>query len=486
MLVKTLDQRHPSYDEKALQAQRALYCGGDDWRALATQWLPKHPDEMDTTYAQRTARALYENHVGPIVDMLAASVFAEAPAVKDIDGDWFTAFRNSVDGKGGKLGAWARDRLVDALVGRRAYVWVNLPFRPPELEVDSLAAETSAGLLDAFLVGLTAEQVIDWSTDDRGRLRWVMVRDLVEERASIEDPRTRVHRWTYIDAKVIRRWTWAATATQQDPKPEDDAEEQSPIPHGFGELPVIAVELTEGLHALGKLHDPAVAHIRARNDLSWALHRAAHALLCIKSTWQDRAPVLGPGYYLQLEVADDAFYAEPSGANFELLRDDTKDLREELYRVVQQMAVGLDSSAARNQQSGASKTADWFAVEIVLGALAQVMEDLLTESIRLVAKARRQDVAPVVAIEGWETEDATTWLENAALATEAHRLSPTFTKAVARRQVARILEDSDPEELEKINAEIDAAEVDLSLYAPPPAPGAGPAPTKPAPTEEGP
>jgi hypothetical protein len=471
--VRVLEQRNPAYDGGFLERCRALYCGGDKWREHLNFWLPKHSEEMDDTYKERKARALYENNVGPIVDVLASGVFAEAPTVEGFEGtgDWLAKFQANVDNEGTPLGPWFRERLKDALVECKVYAWVNLPRRADGIVYESRADEEAAGVLDAFLVPFTARQVIDWERDESGRLAWLMVRDVVERRGAIEETRRKVHRWTYIDRERIRRWTWAATETQEEPKPEDDAKEEPSIPHGLKELPVACLELVPGLHALGKLHDPAVAHIRGRNDLSWALHRAAHALLWIKSKWDDHRPTLGPGYYAKLGENDDIGYAEPSGSNFQLLADDVVQLREALYRVVQQMAIGADSNATRSKMSGESKAQDWAAMDIVLSALAGAVRTFMVDALRLVAKARGVEASPVVkGLDGWREEDLTVWLQAAALATEAFRLSPTFQKEVAKSQAARVLRDVDAQVLETITKEIDAAEADPGLYMPPPPP----------------
>lgn len=471
MLVKLLESRHPNYNAGQLQRQRALYCGGEEWRALTSHWLPKHPDEMPDLYQARLARALYENHVGPIIGTLAAAVFSEAPQVGDVEGDWLATFLANVDGKGTALGPWCTERLVDALIQGKAFVWVNLPARdgtPPETR----AEEEARGLLDAFLVSIPAEQVIDWETDAQGRLRWLMIRDVVQERPSVDAPRSRVHRWTAIDRTTIRRWTWTATKTQADPLETDLATAQPPIEHGFGDLPIVCLSLTENLHAGGKLHDPAIAHLRGRNDLSWALHRGAHPLLVIKTQWQDGKPILGPGYYLAISEEGDAKYAEPSGASFALLAEDVVQLREALYRLVQQMAIGADSSATRSKMSAESKSADWKAMDIVLTALSGATRTFLGEVVRMVAKARKVEASPTITgLDGWSEEDIDVWLAAAAMSTDAHRYSPTFTKAVAKRQAERLLQGSDPKVLDTIRKEIDAAEVDPAPYLPLPLSG---------------
>lgn len=475
MLVKLLEQKHPFYNAGQLGRQRALYCGGDEWRALVEHWLPKHPEEMPDLYEARKSRALYENHFGPIIGTLSAAVFSEAPQVDGLSGDWVAPFLESVDGKGTAIAPWFSERLTDALVQRRAFVWVNLPARtgtPPE----SRAEEEARGLLEAYLVAIPAEQVIDWATDARGKLTWLMIRDVVEERPSIDAKRQRVVRWTHIDATQIRRWTWTEKENQKEPLPEDDAPEQFAIAHGLGELPVACLELTEALHAGGKLHDPAIAHLRGRNDLSWALHRGAHPLLVVKTQWQDGKPILGPGYYLAVPETGDVLYAEPSGASFELLAADVVQLREALYRVVQQMAIGADSNATRSGMSAESKNADWKAMEIVLGALSGAMRTFIAQCLRLVAKARGKEATPTVSgLDGWQEEDLELWLASAALAVDAHRYSPTFTREVAKRQAERLLQtNAAPDVLETIRKEIDEAEIDPAPYLPPPGMGGVP------------
>lgn len=475
MLVKILDQKHPTFNAKTLAENRALYNGGDDWRALVTTWLPKHPEEMGDMYQARLDRALYEGHFGPIIGTLSAAVFSEAPQIDGLTGDWVAPFLASVDGKGTAVAPWFAERLTDALVQQRAFVWVNLPRRGAETPTNR-AEEEAAGLLDAYLVSIPAEQVIDWANDERGKLKWLVIRDVVEDRASIDTERVRTIRWTYIDREKIRRWTWTERKDRREPLPEDIAEEQPEILHGLGELPVACLELTEALHAGGKLHDPAIAHLRARNDLSWALHRGAHPLLVVKTQWQDGKPVLGPGYYLAVPETGDVKYAEPSGSSFQLLAEDTVQLREALYRVVQQMAIGADSNATRSGMSAESKNADWKAMEIVLGALSACMRTFVAQCLRLVAKARGQEATPTVSgLDGWQEEDLDMWLASAALAVDAHRYSPTFTREVAKRQAERLLQtNATPAVLEVIRKEIDEAEVDPAPYLPPPIPGGVP------------
>ncbi len=196
MKVALLNQLHPSHDAVLFAELRALHEGGKRWRALIETWLPQNAQEPSDLYEDRKARAVYHNHLGAILGMFVGNLFSEAPAV-DGGGERMAALVDDVDGGGTSLGAWFRERFEDALVAGRAWAWVNLPARPEDApEPANLGEEEAAGLLDAYLVGPTPEQVLDWGTDAHGKLTWAIVRDIVEVRASVEDTRAPVWRWT--------------------------------------------------------------------------------------------------------------------------------------------------------------------------------------------------------------------------------------------------------------------------------------------------
>lgn len=476
MKIELLEQRHPDYDaDGRLCTLEALYEGGAAFRKHIEKLLPAHSEEMGEAYAERLRLALYTNHFAPIVNMLSGALFAEPAAPEQLPkGEWWSEFLKNVDRNSTTFAAFAVQAVSDALVYRRAYAWVNLPRRPEGLEVTDRAQQEAAGLLDAYVSPIRAQQVIDWETDEQGRPLWLMVRDCVETRPGVEAKRVKVHRWTRIDTTSITIWEWTppSAGEKRDPGPEDEAELKTQVAHRFGRLPVAVLTLPTTLHAGGYLHDPAIAHCRGRNDLSFALHRAAHALLYIKQQVQGPGrPILGPGYYVNLGPNDDIGYAEPSGSNFQLLSEDVVQRREEMFRVVHQMAVGADSDATRARGSGESKQQDWKALEIVLVSLADRVRPFLADVLKLVGKARGETVAPTIAgLDGWQQEALEAWLAAAAMATDARRMSPTFTKSVAKMQAQRVLGNAKPEVLKAIEKEIDEAPDDepQPFIAPPP------------------
>lgn len=469
MKVRLLRQRNPAFHEKHIEECRALYEGGDAWRRLRARFIPQQEVEPDDLYQRRLEASTYTSHAGAICDLIASFLFSEPPTVANAPSAWWDKWQQNVDRQGTSVAWWARAAFVDALVGRRSWAWVNLPARPAEGFADALEQDRAGGL-DAYLVALAPELVVDWGYDATGQLAWVLIEDELCERAGVDQERGSKLRWRYIDVQQIRTWIWTPRADHPKPLDDDEALEAPAVAHGIGRLPVVELTLPPGLYALGKLHDPAIDHLRARNGLSWALDKGAHPLLTIYS--KDRhAPILGAGYYLRLDREDRAEYVEPSGTSFELLAGDVTRLREDLYRVVQQMATSADASATAAKQSGESKSKDWQAIEIVLAAYAELVLDWLRALYGLVADVRSEpvDKMQISGLAGWQSDDLSTWLEQAAQAIDARSFSPTFKKTVAKREAARLLAEEDPKVLETINSEIDAAEaVDPAPYVPPP------------------
>jgi hypothetical protein len=454
--VKLLDKLHPTLDGAELEQLRALADGGQRWRSLLTTWLPQNAAEPADVYADRQSRAVYHNYAGGILGLLAAYLFSRPPTIDGAKGDYWTAFYKNVDQEGTPWSRWWRLRFRDALVEDQVLTWVNLPARSPGQEYNDLGAELKGGVLDAYLVPILADELRYWSEDKHGRLVWVLFRQCVDERTTVEADVVRVYRWTYIDENVIRRWEWRSTAEQLAPKPEDDATELPTIAHKMGRIPVVRLKLPNELWAMQMLRDPAIAHLRSRNDLTWALHKTAHALMIIKRRQGGDDPTVGPGYYLALEPEDEVGWTEPAGNSTAILREDCADLREEIYRVVNQMALATDNSSSRVKASGESKAFDWQASAIVMSAYADLVKGAMLEVLAVIRGARgEKDEVSIGGLDGWQSLSLDQFLAGSAMALHAAQMSPTFRREVAKREAERLLPDLGEKTMAVIRAEID-------------------------------
>jgi hypothetical protein len=464
MKIKILNQRRPGHDLERIRRLYALAEGGPDWRKLVGEWLPKREVEPADVYTERKGLATYVNHAGGVLDLLAAMLFGEAPKIEGLPaGDYYEQLINDCDGAGTPWRRWWREAFADVLRGGRCWVWANLP-PAGEVEPATRADEEALGRLDAFLVKVTAQQALDWGTDSRGALRWLLWLDVLEERATVEDKRGKVWRWTYVDDVQIRRWEWSPPEGSPKTEPDDDdlAKELPPIAHGAGRLPLVEVALPPALWLMHRVEDATLAALRARNEHTWALHQGANELLVLSRKWDDQAPELGHGHYLQIGPEESAEYLAPTGVAFQYLAADVEATREDLYRTLQAMALAADSDSQAARLSGESKAQDWQATQILLAAYQDQIVSSMQAAAELIVEVRGdtadEDGVNVSGLDGWQSEDLQAFLLAVTQASEASRMSPTFRRTVAKRQAERILQDEvSPEDMETIRAEIDAA-----------------------------
>ena len=479
--VEQLDQKHPDYDGAGLTKRRALYEGGKAWRALTSEWLPQHEVEPFKAWEARKRQATYENHFGPALDLLSGHLFTDPPSLEDAEGDYW---RTLVSGRTPTTGwaRWWRERVTEALWAGRTWVWLDVPATAGP--ADTLGAQAASGALDAFLRSFEPEAVIDWSTDDRG-VAWVRARQVVQRADGPTSPRTAVHRWTCIDREEIAEYEWAPREGENEPGKEAIAylREGYPVRHGWTDpvtgaaaCPVYELALGGALSAGERMEDPAVSHLRGRNEQQHALFRAAVVIMTITAKWGSKQgpPSLGQGSYLELtrdqDGEDVASFLEPPGGVFEHLGADCERREKALYRVVGQMAVAIDPSAAA---SGDSKRQDWRAMEVVLSALAGVTLDAMRWAVNMIAALRREDPPTVAGLDGWHREETVDWLTGAAMAPEL-KASPTARKLLAVEQARRLLPDISGEDLEAIQDELEeAAEADAAMMRPAGLGGAG-------------
>ena len=468
--LKRLDATHDAYDKDALELYEAFYEGGEEFEEVRNKLLPKNAQEPDDLYTERMNLATYENHAGPLIDLVVAWLFSRPPTVEGIDPGWLA----NVDRRGTSLEMFVRDRFTEALKYQRDYTWVNLPARKP---VASLADQEQQGLLTPFLVPLDAETVRDWGHDDVGELVYVLARSEHCTRASIEEDHRESKRWTWIDPVQIRRWELVKTEAKE--TPETEAPELDRLAHGFGMLPVAAFDLPTGLHVMGKLRDPVIGHVRTLNDYDWKLHRDAHSTLIIQ-TEDPSEPALGAGYYFRIGKEDKAYYASPNTAIYEAFakREDAK--REGIYRLVQAMAQGVSGHSTQQAASAAAKALDWQSLSIMLTAYAEHVRAYLRDLVRIVAVPL--GVAPesitVGGLAGWQEAEIKQMLDD-FLVSQPVVKSATFHRSLAKSIAARMMPGgTSAAEWPAVSDEIDGADYDAPEPIAPlvrPAPVADPA-----------
>jgi hypothetical protein len=474
--ISILDGRHPEYDAEEMQVNRALYRGGKHVRAIIEKLLSKGANEPAPRYEARKNRAYYVNHGAPVVEQLVAWLFSAQPKVtSDPEGtdQFWKDFVGNCDQAKHSLHQFQAGRVREAFITGRAWTLCELPKPPADdqgkpVSFPSLADEDKAGVRRAYLVALPTEAVIDWERDEDGDLLWAIVRDETVPRVSPGKARgLKVVTWTIYTREKWEKYEWRQTKPGQGYDPnKDEAALADSGAHSFGVVPLEELGLPEGFYIFGKISDHIIESFNARCAKSWGMYTGLFAMPVHKkspgiegSDTQVNKTLFGNGYGIEIGEKEDLYLLEPSGASFDVAEKHIADLKDELYRVVHQMALSVDNSAGAAKRSGDSKSEDKESSEIVLQALSEVEAPSRERKLNMIAAARGEeklvwDVTPVEKFTLKSSEDV---IQECILAGAAGVRSPTFEKERQKKLVRAVLPDLKEELATEIDAEIDDA-----------------------------
>jgi hypothetical protein len=450
-----IEQEHPDYTERARmwRRYRHIYAGGEQFRRHAAEYLVRRLKEPLDVYHERLGRVFYENYVGSIVDWYAATLMREEPVIDLTEGsapsrDFFGEFVQNCDLRGTTLPQFFRQQLTEALVCGKSYVVVDFPRALRDAQARSRAEEDALGTSRAYLVAYTADEVINWSYDDRGEMEWIVIRTSLLKQDGVKSLGWKKEtRWIYYDREFYEIY-----------EQNEGIQLVERGRHGFagiGRVPVYEVKVSEGLWLTDKTASLQLEHFNKSNALGWALTMGLFAMPVIYSD-KEWSQVVGESYYIQLGPQDRFGWAEPDGKVYQIASDNLGRLKDEIYRVSFLMQQAGDSSGT--MQSGLSKQWDFAVTQEILGAYGDVVKDAMRNILNGVAAAR-QDVM-TVDVTGLDSFDITSFSTEAADAQSLLNLgieSPTLKKQVYKRVALKYLCDARQEIKDQIAEEIDAS-----------------------------
>lgn len=511
-----LKQSHPTYDADYWCECRALYEGGKTLLrndVVMAKLFPRHRDELQAVYIERRLRAFYVPYAAEIIDHLVAGVTSD-PINMEIGGegkqggalpDFYQEFVEDVSPDGGAkspLNELLADQLRTALQTCWAWTLVELPKPIKSVEVGAtLADQERAGDLRAYAVAIAPESVIDWEEDDAGDLAWAIVHVVEQRRTTLLDSRAKiVERWTY-----YTKDSWAIYEKERDLDKEIQPREIIPRvdqgAHSFGRVPLVRLALPRGLWAMNKMHSIAVEHLNKRAALGWGELQSL-----LPELYEGHGPevstkgsVIGeaqqdPGRgvnqrrgqgFVQIRGADDwAKFVGPDTAPFAEARNSCDSLRDDLHRVMHQMALSAANNAAALKRSAESKEQDRASVEVVLQELGRAGRKHAEAILAMVSRGRREEaVADEWTAKGMSEFDSIAVSDSLANALDIDMLrieSPTFRKRHRMLIARQVLEGHvKPDDLEQIEKELEENITDESV-----APAAPPSPDGNPPDEE--
>lgn len=494
------------------QAIDDFYVGGWKLAKNVSRYLPKMLGEHGAGYRQRIKSGSYINYFAQIVDYFASALFTQELAVRppsDADDpstpgeepdedDIYTQFSKNADGSGvprarkagqkhncGKtLNEVMHELIVTALKQKSAWLHVEMP---PKSDANSLAEEEAAGAGTPYVFEVPHEQIIDWEYDDEGELRYAVIR----QKAALKGPpgaavrKQKTFRETYEvwlrekspDVEPVVSWArYVVEYPESKPPRENDPialEAEGEV--SFKSIPLLEMQLSDGLWAGNKLCPMAREHYQRRTTLNAAENRSmiiipvaklgpetpsiSHPISEAQQNEQRGVDPLTTFWSRGYEVIgqDDSIeFPEPKGTAYEHVSKRINELKDEMFRISHQMAASVNMQAGQVRRSGQSKKEDRAAEALVLAALGRVVRNFGLRLYTTISEARGEDVEWVAhGLDTYEHEEREDLIAESVQLQAVDIPSPTFRKEHAKRIARKLVENMPPATIAQIDREID-------------------------------
>lgn len=456
--MNQIDREHPEYTarKEMWQTYRDLYSGGEQLKANAEKYLIRRQREPNEVYAERLRRVFYENYSGSIVDWYAATLFRREPVLlyegnNDPAKEFYGKFTGNCDQRGTVLSDFLRKRLIDALIAGASYILVDFP-RSNEVAA-SRAEEEAKGTSRAYLVGCQAEDLINWSLDEKGNYEWVVLKSSIERAG---DPATgkvtKETRWTYYDKQNFRIYV----------QPENDGkkEEIRLADQGLhalaklGQTPLFKLEISDGLWLMNKAGLTQIEHFNKSNALAWALTMGLFAMPVVYSD-KEWSQMVGESYYIQLGPNDKFGWSEPSGTVYQIAAENLTALKEEIYRVCYLM-IQAGGPSMSSHQTGLSKQRDFAITLEILRTYGDAVKDVLRRVLHSIEGAREDGLTiDVTGLDEFDIGEFSGELDDAIKLLAMGIQSQTLKGQIFKRLAHKYLSDVRQEIKDQIAREID-------------------------------
>jgi hypothetical protein len=463
--VIEINTEHHEYKARnALWKQyRDLYTGGAQFKGQAANYLIQRNREPMGVYQERLNRAFYENYIGSIVDWYAATLFRREPVIS-IEGDnetgrkFFSSFVEDCDRKGSNLSDFFRKQMLEALICGSSYTLVDFPRQHGKLR--NRAEEEALGAANAYLVSYATDEIINWSTNERGEFDWVVIRTSQLRRQRLEDPEPLLEtNWHYYDRQNFRSYRQLSK-----PGMFGTAQEVVPIElvdqglHGLARLnrvPIFEIKLSDGMWLMNKAADVQLEHFNKSNALSWALTMGLFAMPVVYSD-KEWNQIVGDSYYIQMGPDDKFGWAEPEGHVYEIAARNLDRLKDEIYRVCYLLAQAGATSADGRQVSGLSKQRDFAITQEVLRGFGDTVKDVMRRVLLAVERAREDELSiSVSGLDEFDIGDFSTEIEDARKLLDMGVGSSTLRRQIYKKLAFKYLCDERQELKDTISREID-------------------------------
>lgn len=477
-----LRREHPHRERYGMlwDDYRLLYLGGNEFKRAAGQvgWnLVGRPDsiwdrapafsgqrsrrflfqwegEPDPVYETLWQRSEYFNVPAAIVDYFVSYLFLNPPQIKPAEGStqpaWATEFFKDASGGGRSFVDFAKDAFRDALICQRSGWLVG--------RYDSVA---NVGVEDdqVVLTPYTAEEIIDWQHDCTGELEWILLCKK-QQRRDFPAQREELTTYTYLNRQIWQSWDVVKDGKTETLQTDGEAE------HGLGKVPFVELGLPYGMWILDKIAAPCIGLYNRWNRL-----KNAEALACVVQPYivsldSNVSRVVGEGPIMVLKpameggkAAEEFGWKTPDVGPLEFIAKSIAEARDEIYRIVHQMSLAVDSKAiGAVARSGASKIEDRRASQILLTSYGTYVAEAMKCTVSLLSEIYGDDTEWTIdGFKNFDLSDLGEELQTAVMAQSMNFKSVTARKRIELKAIERVLDGEDESTMQIIEQETEDA-----------------------------
>ena len=454
-----IDREHPSYKHQTLMLRtyRDLYAGGFEFKLRAQNYLQQRQKEPGDIYSERLHRVFYENYIGSIVDWYSATLFRREPTLQFENGlasdrQFLADFTDDCDLRGTKLSSFFRSCFTEALVTGKSHILIDFPVATQQPR--NRAEEDAIGLSRAFLVHYSAEDLINWSCDERGDYEWVVLRTESERQLSVDSAEIVTEtRWAFYDKAEYRIYQRILRSDGT-----GDIVLLTQGPHATANqsrVPLVTLCLNNGQWLLNKAAHLQLEHFNKSNSLGWAITMGLFAMPVIYSD-REWNQIVGESYYIQLGANDRFGWTEPDGKVYQIAADNLEVLKEEIYRVCYLSQISGEALSG-HAQSALSKQIEFTVTQEMLRAYATIVKETIRKVLSDISDARQDEVQIYVGgMDEVDINDFGTDLEQASMLLQLNIQSPSLRKQIFQRLALKYLSDARQDTKDQIAQEIEA------------------------------
>jgi hypothetical protein len=480
MKIKDLKSQHPEYDVQLLTKYELLYEGGHKFLEQVVLFLPKRAAEGMKLYNERLSRAFYIGYVGPVIDYFTSNLFAfnaninldkaKSKSIKAKDNPFYGEFLADSDRKGSDFNQFFKEVFTQTLIHQQSFILIDFPLLDPDSPPpQNYREQEAAGLLRAYMVHFTKQDLIDWQYDAHGNYEWMKFYTTYRYKESYDQPEVIRHRWYIYDKLGFIIYQFDEDKSRNEAIDQKDAMVVAQGPHSLpGHVPIYSLAVSKGLWVMNKLASVQMELFNLDNALAWQEYQGHYAMPIVKlKDGKDFKQKMGESYYIKLETEESFEWAEPEGRMMEVGLKRREMLKDEMFRIIHQLSLSVKQTKSQTRQSGNSKQEDRHATEVVLRAFGDIIRVGMQSVLNWISQARQDEIEwDVSGFNTFDTESTTEKLAQVLQLRAINIHSETFNKELEKRTVDYYLEDSNQETKEQIKKEIDDYDFSMIISDP--------------------